>query len=310
MRQRETPEWAIVLVGFVLAMLAMRGCAAHAQEATVAERMQICERLQWQWVPPSSRLANGARIEIPGHWHNRFEPCAVCGDGTVRAGGVSQANPQLAPSPAPATIPASAPPPLQAANPSPNDDRVARLAAELAGEKHQADRNWRAFNERLTRVEKAAASHNAALDAIVPAVERGGRLERVESAVAGLGPRVAGVESVAGTDRESFARRVVAVARPLVVAALIERLPSAAAPLIVSGLSVGGPIGLALAFGASLIGRQMRKRVERDGGRNRGVDREVQPRNQAGVEEAPADRPFRGAGANAASAARDEYGGD
>lgn len=270
------------------ALTLIYGCQPHpaAGQDLTAERCQLLDRAQWQWVPPYSQVVNGSQVIIPGHWHNRFGACQVCGDRTTRPGTVAQANPQL---PAAQATPAA---PTAQAAPNARHDECARLAAELA-----------AAQGRLRKVEDVLTAHHASLAEVRDDLQLLGegvtQLDRatrdLSVAVKGLGPRLTGIEDAAATDRAAFGRRVADAARTVVVTALREHSVATGLTVALEGLSLGGPLGLGVAVGGWLLARAVRHRRP-----------ERRQANDAGAEEAPADDPFRCFPAEAQDAAAAE----
>lgn len=313
---RRSTHFALSTLLCLAALLLCYGCQhpalsqdrAPAPEIT-AERCQLTERLQWQWVPPQCLTIQGAQVCIPGHWHNRFAPCAICGDRTQRPGSVAQANPQLASLPQPANPAPTAPvahtapaptmpaaPPAQAAGQTRDEERLARLAAELAGLRIQGAK-WEACDGRIQQLESLAAQQGEQLAALrrdVGLLGQGvqdldaAQLE-LRAAVERLGAGVTGVESATAADRARLRERVTEIVGPLVASAAAEWGLSQAAALAVEGFAVGGPAGLGVAAAGWLVARALRR------GRLIHVSSGVTDATEtnAGGREAPAEPSFR-----------------
>ena len=82
----------LLFAGLLLVGAADRVLGAAPAEGPVAheaQRVQILQRLKWQWVPPYSIAINGRRVTVAGHWHDRTRPCGVCGDRSVQRVGAT-----------------------------------------------------------------------------------------------------------------------------------------------------------------------------------------------------------------------------
>jgi len=191
----------------LLAILTFAICApVHASEDPhTAQRCQILERLQWQWVPPHTRCLNGVCQQIQGHWHHRFSPCAICGDKTMRPSRSPQVQtiPQggqavypAAPPPLPrqATEPATTPPKMQPAGelvpvPTPRQEQETIGDNEANGK----DRELAGLRELAEEVGDQTKAIYALAEHIA-AIRNQERCAAEACAASGFGDRVAGLE--------------------------------------------------------------------------------------------------------------------
>jgi len=102
-----TAAFLIVGLGVVALANICRGQELRRpdRQPQTCNRFQLFERLAWQWVPPESRIVNGHRLSVAGHWHRRGQPCCICGDRTRRGAAANVPPAIVLPVPGPASQP-------------------------------------------------------------------------------------------------------------------------------------------------------------------------------------------------------------
>ncbi len=273
-------RWALQLAAclLALALIYADGCASRAEEGAAV----TAERCFEQYVPPQTISVAGRQVAIPGHYHNRLGRCAVC-----EAAVANSQPPPSAPA-SPVLPPQPAAPPMQAVEQPHADAGAARTAAELAALRRDVSREWKSLEARVLRIEQTLTAHAAALEAIVPAIERveaqaaelRSDVGQLDGALERYATRVVAVEKTTHEERSRFRQRVREVVGSVAVVAAGEG--SSAAPWIAlaEGFGLGGPIGLGVVVGGMVLARALRRRASHSTG-------------VAGGQGAPAADPFR-----------------